>query len=176
MDLLHPVVLHTMRWSAEFAIPCVAPSTGATLRLLAQATQAHAVVEVGTGLGVSGLWLLDGLGPSGLLTTIDGDADLHGMARQAYAAAGHSPSRYRLLTGRAEVMLGRLTDAAYDLLFVDIDEQRTVWTEAAARLLRPGGLLVVHEPDDEDRDRLVTPQWTSAELGTALLAAIRNQG
>jgi Predicted O-methyltransferase len=174
-DYLRPVITHTMRWSAEFAIPCVTPTTGAVLRLLAAATRARAVVEIGTGLGVSGLWLLDGLGPDGVLTSIDADPDLHAMARQAYAAAGHPSGRYRLLTGRAEILLGRLTDAAYDLVFVDITEQRPLWTDAAARLLRPGGLIVLHEPSDEDRDRLTAPVWTAADLGLDLLAATRNQ-
>jgi predicted O-methyltransferase YrrM len=174
-DYLRPVITHTMRWSAEFAIPCVAPATGAVLRLLATATRARAVVEIGTGLGVSSLWLLDGLAPEAVLTSIDADPDLHAMARQAYAAAGHPSGRYRLLTGRAEVLLGRLADGAYDLVFVDITEQRPQWTDAAARLLRPGGLVVLHEPSDEDRDRLTAPHWTSAELRPELLAATRNQ-
>lgn len=172
-DYLRPVITHTMRWSAEFAVSCVSPATGAVLRLLAAATRARAVVEIGTGLGVSGLWLLDGLGPEAVLTTIEADADLHGMARQAYAAAGHPPGRYRLLTGRAEVLLNRLTDGAYDLVFVDVAEQRPLWTDAAARLLRPGGLLVIHEPTDEDRGRLTAPHWTAADLRPELLAATR---
>lgn len=160
-----------MRWSAEFAVSCVAPATGAVLRLLASATRAQAVVEVGTGLGVSGLWLLSGMPPGGVLTSIDIDADLHAMARQAYAAAGHAPGRFRLLTGRAEVMLGRLADAAYDLAFIDVSEQHPLWTEAAARLLRPGGVLVVRQPTEDQRGRLSAPQWTCADLSADLLAA-----
>ena len=173
-DYLRPVITHTMRWSAEFAIPCVSPDTGAVLRLLAAATRPRAAVEIGTGLGVSGLWLLDGLPSEAVLTSIDIDPDLHAMARQAYAAAGHRPGRDRLLTGRAEVLLNRLTDAAYDLVFIDITAQRPLWTDAAARLLRPGGLIVVHEPTDEDRARLTAPHWTPAELRPELLAATRN--
>ena len=167
----HPVVLHPMRWSAEFAVACVPPAAGAVLNLLASATRAQAVVEVGTGLGVSGLWLLSGMPPEGVLTSIDIDADLQAMARQAYAAAGHAPGRFRLLTGRAEVMLGRLADAAYDLVFIDIPEQHPLWTEAAARLLRPGGLLVVRQPTENQRAQLTAPQWTCADLGSDLLAA-----
>jgi len=160
-----------MRWSAEFAVACVSPASGAVLRLLAAATRSRAVVEVGTGLGVSGLWLLTGLAPEGMLTSIDADPDLQAMARQAYAAAGHAPDRFRLLTGRADVMLDRLADAAYDLMFVDVPDQHSRGTDAAARLLRPGGVLVIHHPTGDDRARLTAPQWTGANLGPELLAA-----
>jgi predicted O-methyltransferase YrrM len=166
-----PVTLHTMRWSAEYAVACVSPATGAVLRLLAASTRPRAAIEVGTGLGVSGLWLLQGLPSGSVLTSIDIDTDLQAMARQAYAAAGHPPARYRLLTGRAEVLLGRLADATYDLVFVDILDQRGVAMEAAARLLAPGGLLVVHQPTDDDHARLLPGDWTAAPLGPELLAA-----
>lgn len=168
-----PVVLHTMRWSAEYAVNCVSPESGAVLRLLATATQPRAAIEVGTGLGVSGLWLLAGLPPESVLTSIDIDEDLQAMARQAYAAAGHTPGRFRLLTGRAEVLLGRLADTTYDLMLLDVAELHPLGAESAARLLRPGGLLLVHHPTDETRAHLTGPQWTIAPLGPELLAAAR---
>jgi predicted O-methyltransferase YrrM len=49
----------------------VGTGAGATLRLLAAALSAHSVVEIGTGGGTSGLWLLGGMHPEGILTTID---------------------------------------------------------------------------------------------------------
>jgi predicted O-methyltransferase YrrM len=69
-----------MSWSAEFAVASVAPATGTVLRLLAASTQARSVVEIGTGLGVSGLWLLQGLRPDAVLTSIDVDSDHQAMA------------------------------------------------------------------------------------------------
>ena len=39
----------------------VSPDTGAVLRFLATAINARAVVEIGTGCGSSGVWLLDSL-------------------------------------------------------------------------------------------------------------------
>ena len=166
-----PVIVYTMNWSGEYGVPCVPPATGAVLRLLATATRATAVVEVGTGLGVSGLWLLAGLAPGAVLTTIDIDMDLQDMARQAYTTAGHERGRYRLLTGRADVLLSRLTDARYDLMFIDIDEDPDSLAAAAGRVLRPGGLLVVHRPSTDDRARLAASAWHLAWLGPDLLGA-----
>jgi predicted O-methyltransferase YrrM len=79
----------------------VRPGTGAALRLLAAAVNAKAVVEVGTGAGVSGLWLLSGMPSDGILTTIDVEAEHQRAAKQAYAAAGVAPQRTRVITGRA---------------------------------------------------------------------------
>jgi predicted O-methyltransferase YrrM len=169
-----PVIVYTMNWSAEYAVPCVPPETGVVLRLLATATRAAAVVEVGTGLGVSGLWLLAGLAPGSVLTSIDIDMDLQDMARQAYAAAGHDPRRSRLLTGRADVLLPRLADARYDLVFMDIGEHQGGLAEAAGRVLRPDGLLVLHRPSADDHARLAAGRWHLAWLGPDLLGANRS--
>ena len=58
----------------ELGATPVSSGTGAALRMLAAASRAKAVAEVGTGVGVSGLWLLSGMGSDGVLTTIDLEA------------------------------------------------------------------------------------------------------
>lgn len=68
------------------AIP-VSPSVGALLAVLARAVDAHAVAEIGTGTGVSGLWLLAGMATDGVLTTIDPELEHHQAARASFAGA-----------------------------------------------------------------------------------------
>ena len=152
-----------MSWSAEFAVGSVPPATGAALRQLAGSAGVRNVVEIGTGLGVSGLWLLQGMPADAVLTTIDADPDHHAMARQSFAAAGFAPPRTRLITGHAGQLLPRLADAAYDLVFVDVDEaDHPLCTEAAHRILRVGGLLVLQRPAEV---RLTAPEWNATPLG-----------
>src|SRR5262245_10087237 len=142
---IDPVLLHAMSWAAEFGVRAVGPGTGAALRLLAAATRAHAVVEIGTGTGVSGLWLLQGMPADSVLTSVDIEPEHHALARQSFAAAGFGPGRYRLIVATARTMLPRLADDAYDLMFVDgaaLDYAFCV--EQARRILRPDGLLVVN--------------------------------
>ena len=129
---------------AELGCVPVRASVGAVLRLLAAAANAKAVVEVGTGAGVSGLWLLAGMPSDGILTTIDIEAEHQRAARAAYTAAGIAPQRTRVITGPALDVLPRLTDAAYDMVVIDADKaEYPQYVEQALRLLRSGGVLVL---------------------------------
>ncbi len=131
--------------AAEFGVTPVSPATGAVLRLLAAATGARSVAEVGTGTGVSGSWLLEGMAADGVLTSIDVEAEYQRAAREAFGLAGIKPARARLITGRALDVLPRLADAAYDLVLVDGDPaEAQAAVEQAWRLLRTGGVLVVN--------------------------------
>jgi predicted O-methyltransferase YrrM len=139
-----PLLTLAREHAVEVGLTAVTPAAGAALRLLAAAGQARAVVEVGTGTGVSGLWLLRGMRPDGVLTTIDVEAEHQRVARRVFAAAGLAPSRTRIITGRAADVLPRLADLAYDLVFVHHDRlQYAAAVAAAGRLLRPGGMVVL---------------------------------
>lgn len=139
-------VLQTARNLAhELGLTAVTPNAGAVLRLLAAAGSAKAVVEIGTATGVSGVWLLRGMRTDGVLTTIDVENEHQRVARRIFAEAGFAASRTRIITGRALDVLPRLADGVYDLVFLDADPtEYAACTEAALRLLRPGGVLVVN--------------------------------
>lgn len=123
----------------------VTPAVGALLGLLARATGGRAVVEVGTGAGVSGLWLLSGMREDGVLTTIDFEPEHQRLARQAFTEAGVGPGRTRLIAGRAQEVLTRLADDSYDLVFIDAaPADQPQFVAEGVRLLRPGGVIVVH--------------------------------
>lgn len=125
---------------------------GAALRLLAALLDAHHVVEIGTGTGVSGVWLLRGMNPDGILTSVDVEAEHQRHAREAFAAEGVAPSRTRLITGRALEVLPRLADASYDLVLADgAKDEYADYVEQAARLLRPGGVLALDNALWHDR-------------------------
>jgi predicted O-methyltransferase YrrM len=113
------------------------------LRFLAAAIGGRTVVEIGTGCGSSGIWLLRGMRPDGVLTSVDVEPEYQRMARKAFAQAGLAANRYRLILGRALDVLPRLSDGAYDLVFCDADPREYPdYLEAALRLLRVGGIMV----------------------------------
>jgi len=124
----------------------VAPATGAALRFFATAIAARAVVELGTGCGSSGIWLLRGMRPGGVLTSVDTEPEYHRLARQAFAHAGFATNQARLILGRAVDVLPRLSDGAYDLVFCDADQPSyPEYLTAGLRLLRPGGIVVFND-------------------------------
>lgn len=142
----------------------VGVGAGATLRMLAAAAAARHVVEIGTGGGASGLWLLAGMPEDGVLTTIDASAEHQKAARTAYQAAGYAHQRTRIIHGDADQVLSRMTDGAYDLVLVDADKDRyPTYAAHALRLLRPGGLLVLDNMLWHDRvaDPAVRDETTS---------------
>jgi predicted O-methyltransferase YrrM len=123
------------------AIP-IGSGGGAVLRFLAASIGAKSVVEIGTGAGVSGAWLLRGMAEDGVLTSIDLEADHQRIARQTYLDAGFPASRVRLISGSALDVLPRLSDGAYDLVFVDaVKSEYAEYLVEALRLLRPGGIV-----------------------------------
>jgi predicted O-methyltransferase YrrM len=120
----------------------VSAITGSVLRFLAAAISAKSVVEIGTGCGTSGLWLLRGMRPGSVLTSVDLEPEHHRLARSVFVAAGFGAGRYRLISGRALEVLPRLADSAYDLVFCDADKREyPEYLAAALRLLRPGGIV-----------------------------------
>ncbi|MGD0935552.1 MAG: O-methyltransferase [Streptosporangiaceae bacterium] len=120
----------------------IRPVAGALLRFLAAAIGARTVVEIGTGCGSSGIWLLRGMRPDAVLTSVDVEPEHQRMARKAFAEAGFAANQYRLILGRALDVLPRLSDGAYDLVFCDADSREYPdYLEAALRLLRVGGIV-----------------------------------
>lgn len=126
----------------EVGVAPLGSGAGAALRFIAAALEARAVVEIGTGTGVSGLWLLRGMRPDGVLTTVDVEAEHQRLARESFKDDGIAPQRVRTIAGAALDVLPRLTDGHYDLVFADGDKREYgAYLDEALRLLRPGGVV-----------------------------------
>jgi predicted O-methyltransferase YrrM len=143
------------------AVP-IGAASGAALQFLASLLGAKQVAEFGTGAGVSGLWLLRGLTPDGVLTSIDREAEHQRLARETFTEAGIAPQRFRLITGSALDVAPRLNSDGYDLVFIDGDKtEYGEYLVEAKRLVRPGGVIAfdnalwhdrVADPSQRDPD------------------------
>lgn len=157
----------------ELGISPVSPGTGAALRVLAASVGAKSVAEIGTGTGVSGLWLLGGMGGDGVLTTIDIEPELQLEARRAFDAAGYASSRIRVIRGRASDVMPRMASRSYDMVVLDVSpDEAAGLIGGAVRMLRVGGVLAVtralwndHVADPARRDPVTV---TARELGKFL--------
>ncbi|WBU38135.1 O-methyltransferase [Homoserinibacter sp. YIM 151385] len=149
--------------SLEQGVEPVSPGVGAQLAVLAAAAGVRTIAEIGTGLGVSALWMLQGA-PEATLTSIDSELDFQQTARHALGEAGHAPARTRLITGRALEVLPRMNDGAYDLVLVDADPGNVLaYAEHALRLARPGGIVAI--PHALWRGRVADPAQRDATIG-----------
>ncbi|MDC4233769.1 O-methyltransferase [Actinomyces sp. B33] len=136
------IVTQARATAAELGAEPVTPGQGAALRMLAAVSGARAVLEVGTGAGVSGLWLLDGMAADGVLTSIDHEVEFHKHARRAFSAAGVSSQRTRLIAGRALDVLPRMAARGYDMMVLDAEvSEAPAYLDHAVRVLRPGGTV-----------------------------------
>ncbi|MCW2622942.1 MAG: Methyltransferase type 11 [Frankiales bacterium] len=156
----------------EVGVAAVDPATGSALRLLAALSGARHAVEIGTGAGISTLWLLKGLQPDAVLTSIDSETEHQRLAKAALADAGIASGRVRLIGGRALEVLPRLSDEGYELVVADgAPAEGQDYLAAAMRLLRPGGVLVfvgalaagrVTDPSARDADTIASRELARA--------------
>ncbi|TFV53678.1 methyltransferase [Geodermatophilus sp. DF01-2] len=125
--------------------PSVEPAVGATLAVLAAGAAARTVVSIGSGGGVAGLWLLEGMRPDGVLTVLDGDPEAVRATRRAFGEAGHPPGRTRMIFGTAGEVLPRLSPGAYDMVVcAGAPTRYAAHLGAVLELVRVGGTVVCH--------------------------------
>ncbi|MFT4215105.1 MAG: O-methyltransferase [Microbacterium sp.] len=152
----------------------VAPTGGKLLHLLARATGACRVLEIGTLGGYSTIWLARGIPPGGRVVTIEAEPAHAAIARQSIDRAGVG-EMVEIRTGRAADVLPTLIgEDPFDLVFIDADkESTTIYLDWAARLGRLGAAVVV---DNVVRGgRIVDPADRSTQVegvraGLAMLA------
>ena len=136
--------------SKELGLSAIGQGVGSLLKFLASTIDASNVVEIGTGTGVSGLWLFRGMNSAGVLTSIDSDQERQRAAKEIFSEAGIASNKIRLIAGRAIEVVAKLTDNAYDLMFISGDKlEYETLLDQSLRLLRPGGILVFNNILDD---------------------------
>jgi predicted O-methyltransferase YrrM len=167
----------------------------ATLAFFAKLLDAKAVVEVGAATAATALALFAGMNPKGILTTIDTEAVDQLEAKESVVAAGIPARQFRPIAGVALDVLPNLTDAAYDMVFINGDKLEYVeYVAQAIRLLRSGGIVIVNDvlwhnlvadPRNDDDETVIAREALQAvqdaeeltplliPLGQGLLVALR---
>ena len=127
------------------AIDISAPQ-GKFLQLLASASGARNILEIGTLGGFSTIWLARAVGKDGRVISIDVDSKHIHIARQNIAREGLA-DRVDLRLGAAVNVLGKLEEeriAPFDFCFIDADKANNAhYFDWAAQHSRIGGLIVV---------------------------------
>ena len=122
-------------------LPLVDAEVGALLAVLVAAAGASRVLEIGTAIGYSGIWLARGLPASGMLLTMEEDPARAAEAKDNFARAGLA-DRAGVIVGDANLKLAKVA-GPLDLIFQDGDKRLYLpMLDRLVALLRPGGLLV----------------------------------
>jgi len=121
------------------------PAVGKFLKFSVHLLSAKSVVEIGTGSGVGGLWLLSGMPSDAVLTTIDSEREHSKIAKTIFGEADIAPTRYRIITGKLIEVIGKLADNSYDLIVIRPALDLFDMVQESYRLLKPGGLLVIDQ-------------------------------
>jgi predicted O-methyltransferase YrrM len=143
---IDPVLEQTLAASAAAGLPPhdVSPTQGMLLQLLARASGARRILELGTLAGYSTIWLARALSEDGCLMSLEADAKHAELARANIARAGLE-DRVRILQGPALDTLPRLVEEgeAFDLIFIDADKPNNAeYLSHALELSRPGTLII----------------------------------
>src|SRR5919204_5337125 len=139
--LVDPVLADIARVGEEEDLPLIDAEVGALLRVLATAVGATNILEIGTAIGYSGIWLARALRPGGMLLTMEMDPERAQEARENFARAGVA-DRVNVIVGDAARTIAKVA-GPFDLIFQDGDKHLYVpLLDRLVSLLRPGGLLV----------------------------------
>ncbi len=145
------------------------PDVGRLLAALVRSTGGRRVLEIGTFVGVSAVWMAGALTPDGMLDTLEIDGATAGIAERNIARSGvaNCVTVYR---GAALATLAEFADDTYDLAYIDADKPGyPAYLHECTRLVRPGGVIVADNlflggrTVDED----TTDEGATAMRGTA---------
>lgn len=137
--------LQMEQYAKENVVPIVEPEVGRLLYWLALAPNVKRVLEIGTAIGYSTLWLAQAILPKGGdITTLEINRPRYEMAKQNFQAAGVD-EKINLIFGDARELIYQL-EGPYDFIFLDAAKGKYLeFLEKCLDLLSPGGLLVAED-------------------------------
>jgi predicted O-methyltransferase YrrM len=125
----------------------IAADAGALVRVLALASGARRLLEIGTGHGESGICLTGALPPGCTLLTLEGDAHAAGVARANFARHGLA-DRINVVVGNPALLVNKVS-GPFDLILQDgRSPLPATRLETLVGLLRPSGLFITYNAQD----------------------------
>ncbi len=128
---------------AEVGAPDPTVGAGGLINFVVGLISAKSIVEIGTGSGVSALWIFNDAPVDATLTSIDSEREHSASAKEILDEAGISAQRFRLITGNIIEVVGKLADTNYDLMIVRSPADMVDVVQESYRLLKPSGVLII---------------------------------
>jgi len=146
LERIHPsiddVLAEIERHGRDEGVPIVDRETGRLLSVMTSCMLASEILEIGTAIGYSTLWLARSMPETGHLLTIDPDLDRTALAVSFFERAGVS-KRIDVVNQPALKVLPTLPKRHYDIIFIDaVKEEYSAYLELAVPLLKKSGLVM----------------------------------
>src|SRR5438270_11853129 len=137
-----PVLEEMLKTGRSEGVPIVNPASGRLLRILVTAMAPKRVLEIGTAIGFSTLWMAGALPPGGRIDTIDPDRARTDRARKYWLRAGVT-DRVRVINEPALRVLPRLAPGI-EFAFIDaLKPEYAAYLDALLPKMAPGGMITV---------------------------------
>jgi predicted O-methyltransferase YrrM len=163
-----PVLAEMEAHGVRDRVPIVSPETGAFLHVLALARGARRVVEVGTAIGFSTLYIARALPADGVIVSFEIDPERHAAATRYLDRAGLSNFVDLRLTDAREGLAG--LHGPFDMAFLDgVKLQYDDYLDLVLPLLGPRGVLAVDNVlmSGTVAEGRSDGNWTDAQIAAA---------
>lgn len=139
---------------------------GSLLKTLIRSKPGGHFLELGTGIGLSLCWMIDGMDEGARMTTIDNDPQLSGIARRFFS----EEPRLDIVCQDGGEWIHNYRGEPFDLIFADAWPGKYFELEETLALLRVGGFYVID-------DMLPQPNWPEghAERAADLIEALEKR-
>ncbi|MEM7179969.1 MAG: O-methyltransferase [Spirochaetota bacterium] len=121
----YPVMQEMERYAKSQRLPILSPLAGPVLQELIQRFQPKKILELGTAIGYSTLWMLSAMASGAQITSVDREIAVQEKAKQYCAQAKIQPEQVSFVTSDALLYIQEvLAKERYDFIFVDCDKIR----------------------------------------------------
>jgi len=139
---LGPVLDTMLKEGRGEGVPIVSPATGRLLRVLVGAIAPMRVVEIGTAIGFSTLWMASALPAGARIDTIDPDRSRTDRARRFWTRAGVT-DKIRVINEPALRVLPRLAPGIESAFIDGLKPEYSDYLDALLPKMKPGALITV---------------------------------
>ncbi len=150
-NILDKPTIHSTIEAKSKAIGFIMPSDlliGSLLKTLITSKPKSNILELGTGVGLSLSWMMDGLDQESSLTTVDNDPELTEIARNLFS----TDKRLEIICADGAVWIENYQGVQFDLIFADAWPGKYSNVTAILDLVKVGGFYVID-------DMLAQPNW-----------------
>jgi predicted O-methyltransferase YrrM len=139
---LGPVLQEMLQAGRNENVPIVSPSIGRLLRVLVMAVAPKRIVEIGTAIGFSTLFIASALPAGARIDTIDPDRSRTDRARRYWVRAGVT-DRIHVINEPAVRVLPRLAPGI-EFAFIDaLKPEYAAYLDGLLPKMAPGGMITV---------------------------------